>query len=134
MKVTRLFDLVDMGKMGMESLDNEKPQIMLGLATCGIAAGGLPLKEFAESYILENNIKADVLSVGCIGLCHAEPLVDIKLPGMPRVTYDNMDIRAVHLDDIDFDTVQFELRPLFNGCNYQRVTFGDAAPSGIAAQ
>ena len=91
MKVTKLSDLGKMAQMGEASLTSEKPQIVLGLATCGIAAGGMPLKDFAEQYLAENDVKADIVSVGCIGLCHAEPLVDIKLPGKPRVTYDYMD-------------------------------------------
>ena len=91
MKVTKLSDLGKMAQMGESTLVSDKPQIVLGLATCGIAAGGMPLKDFAEQYLAENDVKADIVSVGCIGLCHAEPLVDIKLPGKPRVTYDYMD-------------------------------------------
>ncbi|MCK5024447.1 MAG: SLBB domain-containing protein, partial [Thermoplasmata archaeon] len=43
------------------------------------------------AYLQETGMPTDIFSVGCIGMCHAEPLVDIKLPGKPRVTYHNVD-------------------------------------------
>ncbi len=92
MKITRIADLADMAEKGNVKIDSDKPQVIFGLATCGIAAGGMPLKEHAEKYIAEKGVKAEIVTVGCIGLCHAEPLVDIKFPGKPRVTYDNMDL------------------------------------------
>ncbi len=92
MKISKIVHLRDMAQRGKESMDNGTPQVIFGLATCGIAAGGMPLKEYAEMYLDENDVHADIVSVGCIGMCHAEPLVDIKLPGKPRVTYSDMDI------------------------------------------
>ncbi len=95
MKIKRKFDLDDLAKAGMADMNSENPQLIFGLATCGIAAGGMPLKEFAEEYLSSRNPNAEIVSVGCIGMCHAEPLVDVKLPGKPRVTYDNMTVEKL---------------------------------------
>lgn len=90
MKVSKLYHLEDIAEIGKSQLESEKPQLIFGLATCGIAAGGRELLNFAEDYIIEKGIDVDLRSVGCIGMCFAEPLVDIKFPGKPRVTYNNV--------------------------------------------
>ncbi|MFO7618940.1 MAG: NADH-quinone oxidoreductase subunit NuoF [Thermoplasmata archaeon] len=95
MKITRRLDLEDIARAGLSDLNSDKPQILIGLATCGIAAGGMPLKKFAEEYLASKGSDAEIISVGCIGMCHAEPLVDIKLPGKPRVTYSDMTVEKV---------------------------------------
>ena len=87
-------DLREMARIGMSSLESSKPQIIFGLGTCGIAAGGSKLVDFTRQYTgywQETGIQAQIVTVGCIGMCHAEPLVDIKLPGKPRVSYSNVD-------------------------------------------
>jgi len=95
MKISSISNLDKMAREGEEILYNKCPQLIFGLGTCGIAAGGLPLKKFAEGYIDEKSINADIISVGCIGMCHAEPLVDVKLPGKPRVTYSEVDLEKL---------------------------------------
>jgi NADH-quinone oxidoreductase subunit F len=92
MKVTSVQDLDRLAGIGKEQLSVKGPRIIFGLGTCGIASGGVPVKEFAEKYLKERKVAAGITTVGCIGLCHAEPLVDIELPGRPRVTYHSMDI------------------------------------------
>jgi NADH-quinone oxidoreductase subunit F len=95
MKITKRMDIEDQAKAGLSSLNSDKPQLLFGLATCGIAAGGMPLRDFAEQYLAEKGSDAEIVSIGCIGMCHAEPLVDVKLPGMPRVTYDSMTVEKL---------------------------------------
>ncbi|MBI5000877.1 MAG: NADH-quinone oxidoreductase subunit NuoF [Euryarchaeota archaeon] len=91
MIVKTLTDLDNVAKAGLGRLRGDSPQIIFGLATCGIASGGKALRDYAERYLAKKGFKADILSVGCIGMCHAEPLVDVKLPGKPRVTYSEVD-------------------------------------------
>jgi NADH-quinone oxidoreductase subunit F len=91
MKVTTLNDLNKLGETGKEQLACKKPKLLFGLGTCGIASGGVPVKEFAVEYLKKLGIDAEITTVGCIGLCHAEPLVDIELPGKARVSYHSMD-------------------------------------------
>jgi NADH-quinone oxidoreductase subunit F len=90
MKIKTIGDLEKASKTGMGHFDSESPRLIIGMATCGIASGGKALKDFAAAYLAKKGFKAEIQSVGCIGMCHAEPLVDVKLHGKPRVTYDNM--------------------------------------------
>ncbi len=72
-----------------ERLDTE-PTIIVGTGTCGIAAGARDTLRAIEDDLARRQIKAHVTTVGCIGMCVKEPLVDIQLAGKPRVTYANV--------------------------------------------
>ena len=67
-------------------------RIVVGMATCGIAAGARPvLNAFVEEVNNEN--LADTVTVtqtGCIGICQYEPVVEIFEPGKEKVTYIKM--------------------------------------------
>jgi len=74
-----------------EALEHsDKPCILIGAATCGQAAGALPVLEAINAELVRHNIDAIVAQVGCIGLCYAEPLVDIIKPNRPRTCYSNV--------------------------------------------
>jgi (2Fe-2S) ferredoxin len=67
--------------------------IIVGMGTCGQAAGAGEVlqaihKELAK--LAKPDLQVEVRMVGCIGLCVREPLVDVQLPGKPRVTYTNV--------------------------------------------
>jgi NADH-quinone oxidoreductase subunit F len=64
-----------------------KPRILVGTGTCGRAAGALALLEAIHTELARRNIEAIITTVGCIGLCYAEPLVDIIKPNRPRICY-----------------------------------------------
>lgn len=64
-----------------------RAQILIGLGTCGIAAGGKAVLEAVQETIARHNLAADIVRVGCIGICFKEPLVDVNLPGKPRLSY-----------------------------------------------
>ncbi|MBI2860986.1 MAG: NADH-quinone oxidoreductase subunit NuoF [Chloroflexi bacterium] len=72
-----------------------RPRIYIGSATCGRAAGALKLVGVIEAELARHNIQADIVHVGCIGLCYLEPLVDIVKPGRPRISYANVTPRNV---------------------------------------
>ncbi len=65
----------------------DKPRIIVGDATCGRAAGATSVLETVGKELSRLGIEAIVIKVGCIGLCYAEPLVDIIKPGRPRICY-----------------------------------------------
>lgn len=67
-----------------------KPRILVGTGTCGIAAGAEDILETLRQELAKNSIEADIIQVGCIGLCYAEPLIEIVKPGMPGVFYGNL--------------------------------------------
>ena len=69
---------------------SNKPRILVGAATCGRAAGALAVLEAINSKLAEYNIEANITQVGCIGLCYAEPIVNIVKPGFPQVYYGNL--------------------------------------------
>ena len=76
----------------------EKPVIFIGAGTCGLGAGAIKTIEAVKAYIRDYNINADILEVGCIGLCAMEPLMDIQVPGKNRVAYGN--VTADKVEDI----------------------------------
>ncbi len=69
---------------------SDRPRILIGTATCGRAAGAAAVLEVISTELARHNIPADISQVGCIGLCYAEPLVDIVKPNHPRVCYGNI--------------------------------------------
>jgi NADH-quinone oxidoreductase subunit F len=69
---------------------NREPIIYVGAASCGRAAGALELIEAIKAYLKEHKVKARVMEVGCIGPCYLEPLVDVQMPGQPRISYNNV--------------------------------------------
>jgi len=69
---------------------SDKPRILLGTATCGRAAGALAVEEAIKKVLAQLNIDAIITQVGCIGICYAEPLIDIIKPDHPRTCYGNI--------------------------------------------
>jgi NADH:ubiquinone oxidoreductase subunit F (NADH-binding)/(2Fe-2S) ferredoxin/Fe-S-cluster-containing hydrogenase component 2 len=66
------------------------PLIFLGAASCGRAAGALRVLETIHATLAALDVPARVIQVGCIGPCYLEPLMDVALPGGPRVSYTNV--------------------------------------------
>ena len=71
--------------------ENETVRIVVGMATCGIAAGARPVMlKFLEEVQKRNLQNVTVSQTGCIGMCRLEPMVDVYLPGQEKVTYVHM--------------------------------------------
>ena len=72
--------------------EDKAAQIIIGMGTCGIAAGAkLAFDAFLDE-LNSNNIKDTKISqTGCMGLCFSEPTVEVDVPGVPRVIYGNVD-------------------------------------------
>jgi NADP-reducing hydrogenase subunit HndB len=64
--------------------------ITVGMGTCGIAAGARETMQAVLKELDERDIEANVKTVGCIGMCADEPLLDIKQGDEPRITYGNL--------------------------------------------
>jgi NADH-quinone oxidoreductase subunit F len=73
----------------------EVPHILVGTASCGRAAGALPVLEAFKRELKKANGAAKVTEVGCIGLCSLEPLVTIVKPDSFTVCYNNVTPQAV---------------------------------------
>jgi NADP-reducing hydrogenase subunit HndB len=64
--------------------------ITVGMGTCGIAAGARDTMRALLEELERRSIDAHVTTVGCIGICVKEPLVDIEQAGKPRISYANV--------------------------------------------
>ena len=73
-----------------ELIAGEKPWIRIGTALCGEAAGAFEVADAVELELAHQAVSAQVSRVGCLGLCFAEPLMDVQLPGGHRVFYGNV--------------------------------------------
>jgi len=69
---------------------SQKSRILVGMGTCGIAAGAEDIIKALSERLTQHSIQADIIRVGCIGLCYAEPLIEIIKPGKPSVFYNNL--------------------------------------------
>jgi len=70
----------------------EGARVVVGMATCGIAAGARPvLNAFVEGVNKEGlEGSVSVTQTGCIGICQYEPVVEVFEPGKEKVTYVKM--------------------------------------------
>ena len=68
-------------------------RVVVGMATCGIAAGARPvLNAFVEGVAEAGlNDKITVTQTGCVGICQYEPVVEVYEDGKEKVTYVKMD-------------------------------------------
>jgi NADP-reducing hydrogenase subunit HndB len=68
--------------------DRSGARVVVGLATCGIAAGAVPVMDALVSEVNALGDKSAVIAkTGCIGMCRLEPIVEVTLPGKEKVTY-----------------------------------------------
>ena len=74
-------------KVALREGTGEK-RVVVGMATCGIAAGARPvLNAFVEEVNKRNLGDVMVTQTGCIGMCQFEPIVEVLVPGKDKVTY-----------------------------------------------
>lgn len=69
---------------------SQKPRLLVGTATCGRSAGALGVIQAFQDAFRQNNLTADIIEVGCMGPCFAEPLVNIVKPGRSAICYGNV--------------------------------------------
>ena len=79
-------------QIDLRQKDEDNIRVVVGMATCGIAAGARPvLNAFVEETRKRNLSNVTVGQTGCIGLCQHEPIVEIFEPDKEKVTYVSMD-------------------------------------------
>ena len=72
-------------------------RIVVGMATCGIAAGARPVLNAFVAEVNEAGLAGEVTvtQTGCIGICQYEPVVEIHEPGKEKTTYVKMTAEKV---------------------------------------
>jgi len=65
----------------------ERPAIFIGAGTCGLGAGAANTIAAIKGFLKERKFDADVIEVGCNGMCSDEPIVDIQIPGRTRLSF-----------------------------------------------
>ncbi|NCA67438.1 MAG: (2Fe-2S) ferredoxin domain-containing protein [Clostridia bacterium] len=71
-----------------ESVTSSDIRVVVGMATCGIAAGAKPVfAAFNEEVAKRNLTNVKVTQAGCLGMCKLEPMVEVYVPGKEKVTY-----------------------------------------------
>ena len=109
--------------MGIRADDSGNTRVVVGMATCGIAAGARPvLQAFTEEVAKKNLQNVTIAQTGCSGICQYEPVVEVFEPGKEKVTYVKMTPeKASHI-------VQ---KHLINGQVVQEYTIGAVAGSKL---
>ena len=75
-------------KMAVRDGAEAETRVVVGMATCGIAAGARPvLNAFTEEVARRDLHGVLVTQTGCIGMCQLEPIVEVFVPGKEKVTY-----------------------------------------------
>jgi NADH-quinone oxidoreductase subunit F len=69
---------------------SKEPTLFIGAATCGRSAGALETKKTFQNEFEKRGINANIVEVGCLGPCWAEPLISIVKPGGPNIFYKNV--------------------------------------------
>lgn len=71
-------------------------RVVIGMATCGIAAGARPvMNTFMDEIAKRGLSNVTVTQTGCIGMCRLEPIVEVYMPGEEKVTYVHMNPEKV---------------------------------------
>ncbi|MFH0982531.1 MAG: NADH-quinone oxidoreductase subunit NuoF [Planctomycetota bacterium] len=87
-----------------ELQSSPRPVIYVGAGSCGRAAGATEVVEAVRDHIRQREVDARIIEVGCIGPCYLEPLLDVQMPGKPRISYSNVTSKqAVRILDGFFD-------------------------------
>jgi len=78
--------------MEMRDNSNKDVQVIVGMGTCGIAAGAKDTFTALVDTLTEKGLSNVLIrQTGCMGLCHSEPTVEVVVPGMPAVIYGHVD-------------------------------------------
>jgi len=87
--------LEDLKKLREEALEKRRvktasgqAQVIVGMGTCGIAAGARDTMKAILEYIEKENVNGVIVTqTGCIGMCEKEPIVQVVIGEQPKVTY-----------------------------------------------
>ncbi len=90
-RIATLTHLRQAASRGRKTLLPKQGKIIVGLGSCGLATGADEVYQAIREEVASRKLPYVVAPTGCIGWCSQEPLVEVQLPGKPRVTYGRMD-------------------------------------------
>lgn len=81
-----------LAKVNLRKEGDDSIRVVVGMATCGIAAGARPVLKALMDEIEKRNLsdKVYVTQTGCIGMCKLEPIVEVYMPDDSKITYVEM--------------------------------------------
>ena len=78
-------------KVAMRKEGDDAVRVVVGMATCGIAAGARPVLTTIVDEVAKRGLQnVMVTQTGCIGICQFEPVVEVVEPGKDKITYVKM--------------------------------------------
>ncbi|GAB6277496.1 MAG: hypothetical protein SAMD01599839_20360 [Rectinema sp.] len=80
------------GELEKRNVEGKDIQVIVGMGTCGIAAGAKQTFDAIVAALEKHNMTGKVIvrQTGCMGLCYVEPTVEVVMPDMPPVIYGKM--------------------------------------------
>ena len=104
-------------QVNLRAEDHNHTRVVVGMATCGIAAGARPVLNTLAQEVQNRGLtgKISVTQSGCIGLCQYEPIVEVTEPGKDKITYIKMNPEKA------LEVVE---RHLIGGCPVEKYTMG----------
>lgn len=84
-------NLEDLKKVKQQRTASEKNWIKVGSSSCGIAAGAQEVYDVLCEEARKHNADVEIKKCGCVGICSAEPLVEVQVKNLPRVFYGKVD-------------------------------------------
>jgi (2Fe-2S) ferredoxin len=88
--------MTKLNKQGLDSIKKSRAEadrnwIKVGFSTCGIAAGAKEVYETLLEESRKHNADVEIKKCGCVGMCSAEPLVEVHIKNLPTVFYGKVD-------------------------------------------
>lgn len=78
-------------QINLRQENGDTVRVVVGMATCGIAAGARPVLDALMDEVSKRGLKhVQVAQTGCIGVCRLEPIIEVYEPGREKVTYVKM--------------------------------------------
>lgn len=95
-----------------------RPVITIGTGTCGLGAGARAVLDAVREFPIVGRTRAEIVQVGCIGLCAEEPMLDVQLPGRTRLCFGRVDPEKAHtILDAMLGAGSWPELPLFQFCS-----------------
>jgi len=95
MKLKNIRDLTKLKGEGEKLLRPRSLRIQVGIAPCALAKGAKEVMEKLKQELTQQKVEGVVVPVGCIGICYEEPIVEVRAPGKPKLTYGRVTVDTV---------------------------------------